>query len=239
MKQSNSRSAGSRQRKQALWSQVARLAEEGLSSREIAQRLALSKATVDRWLRRIRQESAARQTLDPAEVLRQKIARYQAISDKLFEAWRLSQAEKQVRLIEKTGPAGDPQAAKEKRSVRSETQTGNAAYLAKAMDAENRIEALQQRLAVLEGTSVGGPGGRPGSLANLTDDDLEKLTPDDLENFTDDQLFVIATRLRAKYGPTDLPLLTNEDLRNMNDEQLTALELRLVEEIARSQNNPE
>ena len=65
MKQSNPRSAGSRQRKQALWLQVARLAEEGLSSREIAQRLGLSKATVDRWLRRIRQESAARQTLDP------------------------------------------------------------------------------------------------------------------------------------------------------------------------------
>ena len=76
------------------------------------------------------------------------------------------------------------------------------------------------------GTASGGPA----LLAKLNDEDLENLTDDELDNFTDDQLFIIESRLHAKYGRINR-LLTNEELRNMNDEQLTALEEQLREEI--------
>jgi hypothetical protein len=116
--------------------------------------------------------------------------------------------------------------------IRSGTQSGNATYLTKAMDAQNRIEVLEQRLAAVQQTGAAGGSAGPDLLAKLSDEDLENLTPDDLDNFTDDQLFLIESRLHAKYGRTD-PLLTNEDLRKMSDEQLTALERELREEIQR------
>ncbi len=222
MKHSPPLSAASRQRKRALRPQIARLAAKGLSLREIAEKLAVSKSTVGRWLQTIRGEPTARQAPDPAETIRQKIDYYRSISEKLLEAWRLSQTDKQVRLVEESGPADDP-AAKQKRSLRTETRSGNASYLAKAMDAEHKIDVLEQRLAAFERPEAGDPAGRPLSLANLTDDDLEQLTPDDLESFSDDQLFVIECRLRAKSERNGVkierPLLTNEDLRNMTDEE--------------------
>ncbi len=234
MKHSPPLSAASRQRKQAVWPDIARLAADGLSCRKIAAKLAIPRTTVTRWLRAIRRESTTRQAPDPAETIRKKIEHYRLIAEKLLEALRLSQTDKQVRLVEKSGPADDP-AAKQKHSIRTETRSGNASYLAKAMDAENKIDALEQRLAALERTEARDPAGRSLSLANLTDDDLENLALDDLENFSDDQLFVIECRLRAKYERNGLtierPLLTNEDLRDMNDEELTALEMLLQDEI--------
>ena len=176
----------------------------------------------------------AKKTPDPAEAIRKKIARYRSFADNLLDAWRRSQADKEVRVVQTTGPAGDREAAKEKSSLRTETQAGNASFMARAMEAENRIEVLEQRLAALEQTGRGG-GGPPASLASLTDDDLGNLTPDDLDNFDDDQLYVIECRLRAKDERQgvkfDEPPLTDEELRGMSDQQLTALEVRLQAEI--------
>jgi hypothetical protein len=97
-----------------------------------------------------------------------------------------------------------------------------------ALDCQDKIDVLQDRLDAL----LGVPSGRLPPLANLTDDDLEKLTSDDLENFDDDQLFVIGSRLRARYERStgrkiERPLLTPEELSHMNGEQLAALEARL------------
>ena len=170
------------------------------------------------------------------ETIRKKIARYKSYRDDLLQAWRASKAEKQVRVVEKTGPVNEPSAAKKKQSLRTETQTGNVNYLAKVMDAENHIDVLEQRLAALLQTKAPGPGDGLARLTNLTDDDLERLTPDDLENFTDDELLAIATRLRAKCGPSDLPVLTKEDLHEMAGAELTALETQCLAEIQRARN---
>ncbi len=233
MKNPNPRCIYSRSQKQELLPQIAQLAQEGLTYREIGEKLGLPRSTVGRWLRGWRRESAAKKPPDPAAAIRKKIAWYESISKNLLEGWRLSQAEKQVRLFEQSGPAGDPAAAKEKRSIRTENRTGNAAYLTRAIEVENHIDALEQRLAALEGSE---PGGCPASLANLTDEDFERLTPDDLENFNDDQLFTIESRLRAKYERQGVkfarPLLTNEDLRKMSDAKLALLEASLQAELA-------
>ena len=89
--------------------------------------------------------------------------------DELLEEWRRSKADKQVQVVEETGPADDPVAAKKKRSLRTETRAGNAAFLTKAMEAQNRIDALQEQHDRL----LGRPSHAPNPLADLTDDDLE------------------------------------------------------------------
>jgi transcriptional regulator with XRE-family HTH domain len=226
LKENQHDSAGPRPKKEDFLPEIATLAGLGLGAREIAEKVGVSKSSINKWLREL-QGKRTKKLLDPAEIIRGKIAYYRSISDKLFEAWRLSQEKKQVQVVEISGPAGDPAAAKQKKSVRTETQTGNPSYLAQAMKAEDKIEILQLRLAELEGTPPSGPGGRLVSIANLTDEELEQLTWDDLESFNDDQLFAISARLHGKHGPAEMPLWTAEELRNMSDEELTALEFRL------------
>ncbi len=144
-----------------------------------------------------------------------------------------------MRVIEKTGPSDEPAAAKKKRSLRTETQTGNAAYLAKALDIQRRIDQLEDRLAALHDSGAESPNGDRSPLADLTDEDLERFTNDDLDTLTDDELDTVSARLRTKYereGAKNLrPSVTSEELRAMTDEQLDALANELREEIARSE----
>jgi hypothetical protein len=114
-----------------------------------------------------------------------------------------------------------------KKSIRTETRSGDSNLLGKAMKAQEAIDELNQRLAKLQQSDGAGGNGGPNLLADLTDDDLE--------NMTDEQLFAIGERLHVKYGRTE-PLLTKEDLQDMTDEQLTALELKLLDEIDRCHN---
>ncbi len=236
MTTSNRRSAGLRQRKQDLLPQIAKLADEGLSSREIQEKTGVGKSSIADWLREVRRKAAEKPKLDPAEMIRNEIAFYLSVRDEAIDAWRLSRADKQVRVVEKTGPAGDPAPARKKKSIRRETRSGDSKLLDKAMKAQEAVNELNQLLATLQQGKEDGSSGAPNLLADLTDDDLEKLTPDDLENMSDEQLFAIGKRLHAKYGLTD-PLLTKEDLENMTDEQLTALELKLLDEINSSRRN--
>jgi hypothetical protein len=231
-------STGVRPPKQELLPQISQLAQEGLSSREIGKRLGLPKSTVGRWLRAMRRDSATKPLHDPAEAIAKEIEFYQAVRDEAIEAWRLSRTDKTVRLVEKTGPADDPAPAKKKKSIRTETRSGDSNLLTKAMQAQEAINELNQRRAALQQGKGNGASGEPNLLADLTDDDLEMLTPDDLENMSDDQLFAIIKRLHAKHGLTD-PLLTKQDLDNMTDEQLTALELKSLDEIDRCHEAPE
>ena len=130
MTQSNPPPTGPRPRKQTLLKQTRKLARKGLSPREIAARLGVSKTTVVNWLRTIRQQRAARQALDPAAVLRRKIARYQSISDKLFAAWRDSQA-----ALGDTGGLTDPAA------IRDRVRLAQTAFLAE-MSAKTPLHEL-------------------------------------------------------------------------------------------------
>ncbi len=144
-----------------------------------------------------------------------------------------------MRVIENTGPADAPAAAKKRSSVRKESQTGNAAYLAKALDVQRRIDQLEDRLAALGDAETEARGDGHSPLADLTDEDLEKLTYDNMDTMTDNELFTVSARLRAKYereGAKNLrPLITNEEFAAMTSEQLDALVEELREEIARSE----
>jgi transposase len=239
MKEPDHTTAGSRQPKQALLPQITKLAEEGLSSHQIATKLGRSPSTIARWQREMRDKSYSQEPPDPTERIARKIKRYRSIYRKLIAAWRRSQGDKEVRLVEDTAPAGEPAAGKKKRSLRTETQTGNAAYLAKALDVQRRIDQLEDRLAGLHDTETETCGDGRSPLADLTDEDLERFTNDDLDTLTDDELDTVSARLRAKYereGAKNLrPSVTSEELRAMTDEQLDALANELREEIARGE----
>ena len=238
MKETNETSADTRQRKEDVLPKISKLAEEGLGSRKIAAKLGTSLSNTA-LAARDSQRSVAKEPPDPAERIARKIKRYRSIYRKLIAAWRRSQEDKQVRVIENSGPADAPAAAKKKRSVRKETQTGNAAYLAKALDVQRRIDQLEDRLAALHDSGAESPNGDRSPLADLSDEDLEKLTYDDMDTMNDDELFTVSARLRAKYereGVKNLrPLITNEELRAMTSEQLDALVNELRQEIARSE----
>jgi transposase len=239
MKEADHDSTSTRQRKKKSLPKISKLAEEGLGAWKIAEELKLPVRSVTRWLREIRDKSHEQEPPDPAKRIAGKIKRYRSIYRKLIAAWRRSEGDKQVRVIEKTGPTDEPAAAKKKRSLRTETQTGNAAYLAKALDVQRRIDQLEDRLAALHDSGAESPNGDRSPLADLTDEDLERFTNDDLDTLTDDELDTVSARLRTKYereGAKNLrPSVTSEELRAMTDEQLDALANELREEIARSE----
>ena len=222
-----------RQRKQVLFPQVVQLAQEGLPCRVIGERLKMSPFTASHWLRAMR--LAAKKPPDPAEALQAKITYYESIAQEFYEEWLRSKADKQVRVVEETAPAGDEAAAKKKTLVRSETRTGNDALLAKSMEAQGKADAFREKLAALQGTAPAGPAGAPDLLPRLSDADLEKLTKEDLDSLSDDQLFAVESRLRAKYERQGVkferPLLTNEELCNLSDADLKALETRVQAEV--------
>ncbi|MGO9114054.1 MAG: hypothetical protein ACLP9L_32970 [Thermoguttaceae bacterium] len=216
--------------------QISKFASEGLSCREISEKVGVGKTTVALWLHEVQQVGTPPQPRDPAQRIREKIEDYTLMRDELLEAWRRSQADKEVRVVEKTGPAAEPGPTKKKRSIRHETRTGDVDYMDRVIKAQEKIDELDQRLAAMEQTDVGVGGSD--FLANLTEDDLQKLTDDDLESFTDDQLFALEARLVAKYGLTGPPL-TAEDLHNMTDEQLIALEREALDQIEQCGRAPE
>jgi transposase len=94
LKENQHDATASRPQKLDLLPEVARLAAEGLCAREIAEKIAAGKSTVNKWLRQM-QGKRAKKSLDPAEVIRQKIAYYRC----LF-SWESRQASKSLSEIE-------------------------------------------------------------------------------------------------------------------------------------------
>jgi len=213
--------------KQVLLPQITTLTRQGFSSREIAERLSLSKTTIGRWLRALRKKSAQTKPLDPAEQIQRRISRHKRTYRRLIRAWRDSKAEKQVRVVEDAGANGSDAASRRKKSIRTESRTSDPRYLFKAIEAQNRIDDLEDRLAALSHAKAAGPDGGATLVTDLSDDDLAGLTADELENFSDEQLFAIANRLRAideRNGATfERPLTTLEELRATSGEELDNL----------------
>ena len=123
-----------RRRKETLLPQIMQLALEGHSGRVIAEKTGLPKRTVNHWLRETRREWLAKAAEDAAELTALALARFESIYREAMEGWRRSQADKEVRLVEESGAAGED-GPKTKTSVRSETRPGDTAFLVKAMDA--------------------------------------------------------------------------------------------------------
>jgi hypothetical protein len=223
-----------RQRKQALLPEIAKLAAEGLNVRQISEKLQIPKSTIGRWLRAARRKADHKQSLSVVKLIRDGIAFYTKTRDELIDGWRRSKDTKETRVVEKTGPVNEPDAAKQKKSVRKEKRVGDPAYLAKAMEAQKMINRLTEQLAEYEQPKGAGAGSSANMLETLTDDDLENLTPQELECMSSEQLFMTQEPLCAKHGLTGRRL-TKEQLHDMTRQQLAELERKLQEEIQGTQ----
>ncbi len=136
-----------RRRKEALLAQIAQLALEGHNGRTIAEQVGVPTRTVNYLLQELRQEWIAKAGNDAAATCAVTVARLESIYRTAMEEWRRSQTDKEVRLVEDSGPAGDEGGAKTKKSTRTEARMGNAAFLAKAIDAAKEIYRLRGRCA--------------------------------------------------------------------------------------------
>jgi hypothetical protein len=127
--------------KAALLPEIARLSLEGHSSRAIGRRLGVPRRTVDRWLRQLRQQWADNAAKNAAELFAIAMARLESVYREAMEAWRRSLADKQV-TVETPGHDGT---AKAKNSLRTTTQSGQAALLGKAIQAAREIYRFNAR----------------------------------------------------------------------------------------------
>ncbi len=177
-----------RRRKETLLPEITQLALEGHSSQAIADKLGMPKRTVNYWLQEARQEWIARAALSAAEMFAADLARLDAIYREAMQAWRNSQSEIGVRLVQHS-QTGDGKSIT-KRSLRTQPQRGNAAYLTRATAAVMASWRLK---------------GKPG-LPSI-DADAGTLPADvpneDLENMSEDQLRDYRARLSATIEAID------------------------------------
>ena len=122
-----------RRRKETLLPEITRLALEGHTGQAIARQVGLPKRTVNHWLRELRQEWTAKAAEGAGEMFAVELARLDSIYREAMEAWRKSQTDIQVRLVEQIEAAGGE--PRKRRSVRTQSQRGNAALLTRAMAA--------------------------------------------------------------------------------------------------------
>ncbi len=186
-----------RRRKETLLPEITQMALEGHPSQAIADKLGMPKRTVNYWLQEARQEWIARAALGAAEMFAADLARLDAIYREAMQAWRNSQTDTEVRLVQNTQPADGK--ATSKRSIRSQPQRGNAAFLTRATAAvmaswrlkgkpgPPSIDAIQR-----EGHIEAGGGTLPADAAN-----------EDLENMSEDQLRDYRARLSATIEAID------------------------------------
>jgi hypothetical protein len=166
----NNLHSGPRRRKETLLPQIIQLATEGHSGQAIAEKVGLPKRTVNHWLRALRQEWIAKSAEDAAEMIAVGLARLTAIYREAMEAWRTSQTEMQVRVVEVSDATGENGRTKKKRSVRTAPPRPNAAFLARATAAAIAILKQFEGCAAPPRTEVA--DARPVPLKTLTEDKL-------------------------------------------------------------------
>ncbi len=186
-----------RRRKETLLPEITQMALEGHASQAIADKLGMPKRTVNYWLQEARREWIARAALSAAEMFASDLARLDAIYREAMQAWRNSQSDTEVRLVQNTQPADGKTTSK--RSIRSQPQRGNAAFLTRAM------------AAVMASWRLKGKPGPPSidAIANqrLIEADGGTLPTDvpneDLETMSEDQLRDYRARLSATIAAID------------------------------------
>ena len=240
MEKSNQKSAAPQRRKQALLPQITKLAQEGRSCREIAQRLRIGKSSVHQWLRELQTEDAAskplnavEKPLDPAEVIREAIGQEEVMYEEFMAAWRRSQTDKERRVPRTAARPTTPALGKRKRRFAAKPARATPRSLPRPWTRSERSASETPPCPTARK-----PGRRP-LLADLSDEDLERLTLDDLNCMDNDQLYAIEVRMRDKHGPCRLPLVSNEELREMSPSQLREHEALCRAEIERLHNTPE
>lgn len=179
-----------RRRKEVFLPKISELALEGYGCREIGRRLGLGKSTVNRWLQELLGDYQAK-LADTTGMTALTFARYESLYREAMEAWRRSQADKEVRLVEDSEGAGGP---KSKRSVRRETRAGDAAFLGKAQKAAGAICKLVVRDAPRQNKVV---------AADRGPIRLDASKEDDLRHVNDDELREIAAQGAAETKPLE------------------------------------
>ncbi len=192
MKSTNTCQVPGHRRKEALLPLITALALEGHASRAISVKAKVNKSTVNRWLNELRQKWIAESQANIVELTTIAYARYELLYREAMNAWRLSQKGKKVQSVDDGGRTDDKGAAKKKRTRRTESQAGNAVFLAKAIEAVKAICRLKG-LDAPRRTELTGPAGRP--------IELTAVTPDDLRLMSDEQLAALEARLLARDQP--------------------------------------
>jgi len=174
------RLAAKRRRKQALLPQVTRLAREGYSHEEIGKMVGAAKSTVGFWLHELRRDHSSWALVDNAHIVALTLRRYHQIYREAMKAFRRSQEEKQVRMVEESGGDGsDGGHSRKKKSIRSEGRAGDPAFLGKAMEALKAIRQIEG-IDTPRRTDITRPGDGPINLATLEDEDPRNLTNEQL-----------------------------------------------------------
>ena len=89
-----------------------------------------------------------------------------------MEAWRSSKADKEVCVVEDTEGVGSGSGSKKKKSVRTERQAGNIAFLAQARGAADAI----CRLVTLSRTPITWDRLREEDACSMTESELREAT---------------------------------------------------------------
>ena len=119
---------------------------------------------------------------DPVETLCRKIQYYQSRADELYQEWRRSKADKQVHVVEESGPAGG-KATKRKTSRRTETRTPNSTLFTKSMDVQSKADTFKEQPARQPSGEPAGPENAgaatpvSASAAEVENEAQEKIDP--------------------------------------------------------------
>ncbi len=233
---------GPRRRKETLLPEITQLALEGHSSQAIAEKLGMPKRTVNHWLQEARQEWIAKAAQGSAELFATDLARIDTLFREAMQAWRKSQTDTEVRIIEHTESADGK--ATTKTSTRTQTQCGTAAYLTRAMAAAMASWRLKGKPGPLCAEAIS-PAAAPVPLTKPTDDKvqitqsetveaekarLEFLEKEDLEEMSHEELRDVAEGLKCVVeadGGTVPAEVVDQDVEHMNEDQLRGYRTRL------------
>ncbi len=152
---------GPRRRKETLLPTITQMALEGHSSQAIAEKLGMPKRTVNHWLQEARQEWIAKAAQGSAELFATDLARIDTLFREAMQAWRKSQTDKVVRIVEHTESADGE--ATTKTSIRTQTQCGTAAYLTRAMAAAMASWRLRGKPGPLSAEAIAPEGATAGA----------------------------------------------------------------------------
>jgi hypothetical protein len=203
MRKCNRRLARHRKLRKSRLPEIMKLRLLGLSVREIAEKVGISKTTVHYWLQRLHPEEPSGGSQDVVEGkaaagLVNKIAgrnplRYDAIYQRAIRAWDRSQPEKKIEVVEQSAAVDAEGGAskKVKRLTRTETQTADSSLLTKALDALKAIDRLKQD-SPPQKTGIAPTDG--GTIP------MSSLSVEDFHDLTDLQLDALEARLVEKYG---------------------------------------
>jgi hypothetical protein len=212
--------------RQILLPLVTQMALEGRSGQEIARQVGWPQRTINQWLQELRQEWTAKAAEGAGPLLGIAQARLDAVYREAMEAWRESQKDVQVRVLEESSATGKSGCSERKKSVwRTVPQRRNASLLTAAIAAVKTACLVKGRAAQTR-TQFAGLDPAVVPLEALTDNDWRQMSIDQRREF-DARLEATTARIRrAVVAGT-----TKEDVNYMNRKDILGMQLRIMEQV--------